>query len=382
MSSASTDPTRLLRQPDAVDPYPVEPSDDELAEQAGIPRTSVLRFDLNTLAGGALPAAVAGLRSYEPDRLPEYGDQGLRELRGAIASVIGVTPERVVPGAGADELIRLLTTAVVGPGDAVVIATPTFAMYDVEARLAGGRVVAVERMQPDQRQRAADLRRAATEWAARLVWICSPNNPTADAFSVDEIRGLAEGLDAVVAVDCVYQEFAEASAGVEPEAFSLAALQDELPNLVILRSLAKAYGLAGARVGYLVAHPALADRLSAARLPLPIGGPSEAAAIGALSDPAAARARHHGVIRERERLAGALAERGWRVLPSVTNFLLARPPDGLPAPHLAVRLLAAGIAVRSYPGGLLATWLRITVRTGADDARLLAAMDEISAATA
>ena len=379
MNERPPDPSRLLRQAEPIDPYPAEPSDDEIAERAGIPAASVVRFDLNTLAGGALPGAVRGLRSYHPDRLPEYGDQGLRELRRGIAAAIGVADRRIVPGAGADELIRLLTTNVVGPGDTVVIATPTFAMYDVEARLAGARVVAVAREEPDRRQPAAQLRRVAMEAGARLVWLCSPNNPTADRYSLDEVREVAEGLDAVVAVDCVYQEFAEASAGAEPEAFSLAGLQEELPNLIILRSLAKAYGLAGARVGYLVLHESLADRFTAARLPLPIGGPSEAAAIGVLADPAAARARHREIVRERRRLAGELESRGWHVLPSETNFLLCRPAMGLVATEIADRLLATGVVVRSYLAGLLVDWLRITVRTAAEDDRLLAALDAVLA---
>jgi histidinol-phosphate aminotransferase len=382
MDESPVDPARLLRDPDPVEPYPVEPSDEEVAAQAGVPVASVLRFDMNTLAGGALPGAVAGLRAYDPDRLAEYGDQGLRELRVRIGTVIGVSERRIVPGAGADELIRLLTTTVVGPGEAVVIATPTFAMFDVEARLAGGRVVAVERASPELRQSVSDLRRAVTESGARLVWVCSPNNPTADRYSLDEVRSLAAGLEAVVAVDCVYQEFAEAAAGVAPESLSLAPLQEELPNLVILRSLAKAYGLAGARVGYLVLHDTLADRLAAARLPLPIGGPSEAAAIGALVDPAEARTRHREIVRERERLAAALDARGWHVLPSETNFLLVRPPAGQVAGQLAEGLMARGIMVRSYPAGLLVDWLRITARTAADDDRLLAAIDAISGRSA
>ncbi len=136
------------------------------------------------------------------------------------------------------------------------------------------------------------------------MWLCSPNNPTGDAYLPDEVLRLADGLRAIVVVDAVYQEFAEASRNLAPESLSLVGLQAEVPNLVILRSLAKAYGLAGARVGYVVAQPELADRLDASRLPLPIGGASEAAALAVLADPDTARRRHRQIAAERERLVG------------------------------------------------------------------------------
>jgi histidinol-phosphate aminotransferase len=302
----------------------------------------------------------------------EYGDQAYRALRAALSRVTGAPPERIVPGAGADELIRLATTMVVGRGDTVVIPTPTFPMFAVEARLAGATVVEVRRRDPGERQAVAEIRRAAEDSLARLVWLCSPNNPTGDAYPMEEVAELADGLPAIVIVDAVYQEFAEASAGEPPEARSLLPLQDELPNLLILRSLAKSHGLAGARLGYLTVPESLAARFDGARLPLAIGGPSEAAALGALADPDAARARHRLIVSERDEMAGALADRGWRVLPSVTNFLLVRPVGSAEA--IAGALLRQGLVVRFYPAGPLVEWLRITVRAPAENERLLAAI--------
>ena len=365
----------LLRLADGVEPYPAEPSDEELARTLGLPPDRVVRFDMNTLGGGPLPGVVRALAEYDPSLVVEYGDQAYRRLRAAISRVTGAPANRIVPGAGADELIRLVSTSVVGPDDRVVVAIPTFAMYAVEARLAGATVVGVSRPHPSRRQEVSELRAAAERHDARLVWLCSPNNPTGDAYGPDEIASLADGLDAIVVVDCVYQEFAEASRGEPPESGSLLGLQERLPNLLILRSLAKAYGLAGARVGYLVVPDGLAGRFDAARLPLAIGGPSEAAALGALADPAAARERHEMIVRERDRLADALLARGWEVLPSVTNFLLVRPPD---AARLATALLAEGLALRSYPDGPLVDWLRITVRAGTDNDRLLDAISRLA----
>jgi histidinol-phosphate aminotransferase len=361
----------LLRLADGIDPYPSEPSDAALAAALGLPLRGLVRFDMNTLGGGPLPAVAKALADYDVDRVVEYGDQSYAALRAAIEATTGAPPHRIIPGAGADELIRLVTSLVIGEGDAVTIPTPTFAMFAVEARLAGGRVVEVPRRHPAEQQDVAAIRAAAEASRSRLVWLCSPNNPTGDAFSPETIARLADGLDAVVAVDTVYQELAEVDAGADPEAWSLLPLQERLPNLVILRSLAKAYGLAGARVGYLVVPEGLATRFEAARLPLAIGGPSEAAALGALSDPATARERLAGIILQRQRLAVALTGAGWEVLPSHANFLLVRPPD---APAVADSLLRRGLPVREYPSGPLAGWLRITARSATENDRLLGAL--------
>jgi histidinol-phosphate aminotransferase len=375
--SRTVDPTTLLRLPDAVDPYPIEPYDEELAASLGLSADALVRFDMNTLGGGPLPAVEAAVRGYDPARVVEYGDQAYRALRRAIAVSTGAPEHRVVPGAGADELIRLVTTMVVGSGDSVVVPTPTFPMFAVEARLAGASVLEVPRATPGERQPVATLRAAAEGHAARLVWLCSPNNPTADQYEPDEVAALADGLAAIVVVDAVYQEFAEATLGEPPETRSLVPLQDRLPNLVVLRSLAKSHGLAGARVGYLVVPEPLAGRFDTGRLPLAVSGMSEAAALAALAAPEEARDRHRHIVAERERMSAHLDGAGWHVLPSVTNFLLVRP-DGAAA--WAEALLSRGLVVRSYPAGALVDWLRITVRSPKENDRLLAAIGEIATA--
>ena len=369
--SAPARPTDLLRLREAVAPYPSEPSDEQMAAELGIPLARLVRFDMNTLGGGPLPAVVEALAAYDPTRVVEYGDQSYARLRGAIQGATGVPAQRIIPGAGADELIRLVTSMTVGPGDAVVIPTPTFAMFAVEARLAGARVVEVPRRRPSEWQRVEVIRATAEATGARLVWLCSPNNPTGDMYGPEEIATLVEGLPAIVAIDAVYQELAEVGVGMPPEGGSLRPLQERFPNLLILRSLSKAYGLAGARVGYLVVPDALASRFDAARLPLSIGGPSEAAAIGALSDVRAARVRLAEIVNERDRMFDAYGHLGWGVLVSHTNFLLVRPPD---AAGTAALLLARGLPVRSYSSGPLVDWLRITVRAPAENDRLLEAL--------
>lgn len=366
----TSNPHRLLRHPGPIEPYPLEPSDEEIAASVGLTADRIVRYDLNTLGGGPLPGVRQAWRDWDPGLAVEYGDLGYRRLRGAIGATVGVSPHRVVPGAGADELIRLVTQTVVGPGDTVVIAAPTFPMFGVEAGLAGARVHAVVREHPARRQATNMIRTAVEAQRARLAWVCSPNNPTGDAHPVAELRELAAGLEAMVVVDQVYIEFAAASGADGLDAIPLT---DELDNLLVLRSLAKAYGLAGARIGYLVVPESLAERFDALRLPLSVGAATEALALGALADPAAARERHAAIIRERDRLTDVLRRLGCEVLDSLGNFVTFRPPDGL---SLAAALLRRGLVLRAYEAGPMMGWLRATARAADENDLLIVALGE------
>ena len=377
-SIAADDPVDLLRRPEPVAAYPAEPSDEVLAELGGVGVADVVRADMNTLGGPPLSSISGALVGLDARRVVEYGDLAYDRLRRALGAKLGVPAARIIPGAGADELIRLVTTAVVGAGDAVIIPAPTFAMFAVEAQLAGARSIAVPRTDPGAHQSAASIRKAAQDESARLVWLCSPNNPTGDRYELDEIRAIADGLPALVCVDEVYLEFAEDSIGAEPESTSAIQLQDELPNVLVLRSLAKSHGLAGARFGYLVLPEGLADRFDAIRLPLSVGSPSEALALAALGGEESARSRRLEVIAARDRLASTLERLGCRVLPSVTNFV-AFLPSPRDAAAVDAALLARGIAVRRYESGPMAGWLRATARLELEESRLLAALREVLA---
>ena len=365
-----SDPLRLLRLRGPVAGYPLEASDAELAAAAGVDVERIVRYDMNTLGGGPLPGVRDAWRGWDPAAAVEYGDLGYRELRAAIGGVAGVAGHRVVPGAGADELIRLVTGAVVGPGDAVVVPTPTFPMFAVEARLAGARVVDVPRTHPGHRQPAAEIRAAAEREGARLVWLCSPNNPTGDPTPLDEVVEIADGLEAIVVVDQVYLEFAEAAGATGLDAIELT---DRHDNVLVLRSLAKSFGLAGARIGYLVVPETLAERFDALRLPLSVGLPTETLALAALGDPGAASARRAEIMAEQRRLADAARRLGCEVLDGLGNFVTFRPPD---ATALAGALLRRGLVLRAYDAGPMAGWLRATARAADENERLIAALSE------
>jgi histidinol-phosphate aminotransferase len=367
----SPDPARLLRLTGPVAGYPLEPSNEELAAIAGLPAEAIVRYDMNTLGDGPLPAVREAWRQWDPAAVVEYGDLGYRRLRAAIGEHAGVAPQRVIPGSGADELIRLVTTSVVGPGDAVVVPTPTFSMFAVEAALAGASVVAVPRAHPATRQPAERIRAAGQESSARLVWLCSPNNPTGDGMPLAEIVAIADGLEAIVVVDQVYLEFAIAAGHRD---LDVLALTDGLDNVLVLRSLAKSHGLAGARIGYLIVPESLAERFDALRLPLSVGLATEELAVAALADPSAAEARWAAIMSEQSRLADALRRLGCEVLDGAGNFVTFRPPDAV---ALADALLRRGLVLRAYDVGIMSGWLRATARGADEDARLIAALDEI-----
>ena len=259
----------------------------------------------------------------------------------------------------------------VGPGDSVVIPTPTFAMFSVEARLAGAGVVEVVRDDPGERQ-PVDVSGEAAERPAP-GWCGCARRTTPPAMGTPPTRSppWPMGCPPWWWSTPSTRRWRRSRWACHRRAPACCPCRTEFPNLLILRSLAKAYGLAGARVGYLVVPDGLAARFEASRLPLAIGGASEAAAIAALSDAAAARARLTEIVAQRERLAAAFGDLGWRVLPSLANFLLVRPPD---AHAIAGALLRQGLAVRSYPSGPLRDWLRITVRAPAENDRLLVAL--------
>jgi histidinol-phosphate aminotransferase len=369
--TVSHDPARLLRLAGPVAGYPLEPSNEELAAIVGLPPEAIVRYDMNTLGDGPLPAVREAWRDWDPAAVVEYGDLGYRRLRAAIGAHAGVAAQRIIPGAGADELIRVVTTAVVGPGDTVVVPTPTFPMFAVEAALAGASIVAVPRAHPAQRQAPEQIRAAAEEAAARLVWLCSPNNPTGDGMPISEIAAVADGLEAIVVVDQVYLEFSIAAGHRDFDALPLA---DRLDNILVLRSLAKSHGLAGARIGYLVVPDPLAERFDALRLPLSVALATEELAVAALADSAGAKERWAAIMREQSRLADALRGLGCEVLDGAGNFVTFRPPD---AASLADALLQRGLVLRAYDAGIMAGWLRATARGPDENARLIAALGEL-----
>ncbi|MCF7220803.1 histidinol-phosphate transaminase [Marilutibacter chinensis] len=319
-------------------------------------------LNANESAWDSPAAAGAGLRRY-----PEPQPQALRE---ALAGMYGVAPSQVLVGRGSDEGIDLLIRALCRPGaDAVVITSPTFGMYAVCARLHGARVVDVplldtaDGFECDFEAVAAASERAA----ARIVFLCSPGNPSGTLLPRDAIRRLASRLRgrAVVVVDEAYIEYAQAA--------SLASLLDEFDNVAVLRTLSKAHALAAARIGTVIAADALIGVLQRCQAPYPLPLPCVEAALAAVSR--AARdvtvGRVQATVDERQRLYAALRSLPGvrRAYPSRANFLLVRFDD---AGGVCRRLLDAGVVVRDMRAqDALGDALRISIGTPEQSAQVL-----------
>lgn len=318
---------------DGFQPYAWAPTAEEVAARRGLPVAQVLRFDANVPPLPGVPPIPLG-ESFS--RLNEYPEGTYRELRAAAASYAGVAPEQVVIGAGADDLIYLVARAYLAPGRRAAVERPTYPVYAIASRLEGAEVT--EELD-----------------GADVIWVCNPANPTGALREPEEIAALArEHPDALVAVDEAYYEYAGET--VVP-------LIEEAPNLLAIRSLSKAFGLAALRVGYAVASPQVAAELDRRRAPAPVATPAARIAAAALREP---RLDVEAERAERDRMRAALLAAGYDCPESHANFVYVRVPDGR---ALADRLEAEGLVVRRYPQAI-----RITVRLAAENDLILAAL--------
>ena len=326
--------------------------------------------------------ALRRLAQVPLNRYPQATSPRLRELLG---DMWGVAPRNVVVANGGDELLFNLLLAYGGQGRRLVNCPPTFSAYALYAELTATGVVSVPR-DPDTYEVDFDaLAQAAADPAACLVVLTSPNNPTGNLVRAEQVRRLAASTQALVLVDEAYAEFCD------PQA-SCMGLVSEFPNVCVLRTLSKAYALAGARLGYLICSDEVADAMLAVRLPYSVNSMSQAVAETVVQMRGEYAPVVAEVVRERERLGGLLAALGdelaakagvsaprLRVWPSEANFVMVRipgPAAGTPTADQIHELLAAdSILVRnfSHTAGLEGC-LRISVGKPEEDDELLASL--------
>lgn len=359
--------------PTAPTAYTWEATDAEVAARYGVPIERVVRFDLNTSpAPPALAARVLAAGRFDPP-ISEYPPSDYDRLMAAAAARYGVDPSELIVGAGADEVLDVVGKAFLPTGAVAVIPTPTYAMYRVLSEQRAARVIRVPRLTAADSW-AIDLpavREAARE--AAVVWLCSPNNPTALAEPTGSIERLLDGLasDAqsagrpspVVVLDEAYAEFAGAS---------LHALRSGYPDLIVVRTASKAYALAGLRVGFGIADPALIAKLLPYRPPASVSTVSAGVVADVLADASIAADNVAQISAERARLREALSGLGWSVGDSVTNFFLVDFGSPERSAMVAERFLTVGLVPRTFPADHpLASYLRLTVRNRTEDDRLL-----------
>jgi histidinol-phosphate aminotransferase len=359
-------PIRPREHLQTLTPYEWEASASEIAAAAGIAESAVIRFDTNTTAW---PPLAWEEISLDTPRLAanEYPHPSNEPLRSRLAELVGVEPEQVVVTCGADEALSLVANVFLGPGRRAIVADPSFSMFRVVSETVGATMLPIE-VGPDWDLPAAAVQDALQAPDVTVAWLCSPNNPTGRLLDGDVVAAAAAAApDTLIVVDEAYYEIAGQT---------VAHLLASHPNLLLIRTFSKGYGLAGARIGYAVGQRDVVQALEAVRLPQNMTVFGIMAAFRALADQAGLEARVRAIVAERERLAAALAARGWELVPSSANFVLARPPTA--ASELSHWLQGAGLIVRSYAHHpRLRDWLRIAVRAPAEDDRLLARLDEL-----
>lgn len=345
------------------------------------PRPAVAGLPAYVAGRKALGAQVAALASNESHfpplpkvldaiaeaagRVNRYPDMATTGLRDWIAVNAGTSPEAVAVGPGSVGVLAQLIQAFCDPGDEVVFAWRSFEAYPILCQIAGAVPVRVPLV--DERHDLPAMAAAITE-RTRVVLLCSPNNPTGTAIGEAELVDFLERVPSrvLVVLDEAYREFQGTAA---PD--SLGLLGSRFANLCLLRTFSKAYGLAGLRVGYALAHFGIAEGLRRTQIPFSVSAVAEAAAMAALASADEVAERVAAVVAERPRVEAAVRDLGWPVPQGAANFVWLRTDD-LTRERLVAAFDAADIMVRGYPGD----GVRITIADSASNDRVLAVLAE------
>jgi len=352
----------------SLEPYVPGKPIEEVEREYGVRDVAKLASNENAL--GPSPKALAAAREAA-GRAHLYPDGSAFFLRNALAAKFGVPAAEVVVGNGSNELIELIVRTFVLQGEEVLTSAQSFVAYRL-ATQAHGRVL-VEAPMRDRFHYDLDALRGRLSARTKVVFLANPDNPTGTWFLEDELVSFlgAVPADALVVLDEAYVEFVEA-----PGFQDSLALRRRFPNLVVLRTFSKIYGLAGLRLGYGFARPEVAGYLDRVRAPFNVNLLAQAAGVAALGDDAHVE-RSRALVRvERPRLAAGLAALGATVVPSQGNFLLADFP-GRPGRPLFESLLREGVVVRPVGGYGFPTAQRVTVGTRAENEKALAALKKV-----
>ena len=295
-------------------------------------------------------------------RYPDFDPQELLEKLAAFA---GWRADGVLAGNGSNELIEALLLVTVGPGTRVLVPEPTFTLYALMTKILGGELLPAK-LGPDFEYLPQDLVSTREALRPSVTIVCSPNNPTGSFLEPDDVAALCAGSDGLVVIDEAYHEFAGRS--VVP-------LLAHHPNLVVLRTFSKAMGMAGLRVGYLLASPELVREVNKARLPYNLNFFAQMAAIAALEERALLQERVDLLVRERDELYRRLAHlAGVRPYPSRANFILFELEDADPR-AVFEEIYQRGVLIRDVSASpRLSRCLRVSVGSEAENEAFLEAL--------
>lgn len=325
---------------------------------------SAIKLASNENPFDPLPSVAAALASGAllTNRYPDHRATAVRE---ALAARVGRTPEHIAVGVGSVGLLQQLFLTYVDPGQPVVYGWRSFEAYPIYTQTVAGVAVAVPN-RPDQTLDMAAITAAVTP-DTPLVLVTSPNNPTGTIVTHDELVALLDAVapTTLVVLDEAYHEYV-----TSPDAPDALALQARYPNLAVLRTFSKAYGLAALRIGYLIAHPDVVAAVDRVLVPFCVNGLAQAAALASLAASDELDDRIAATLAERDRLVAELTRRGAPLPDAQANFVWL--PVGAPALALAEALEARGVVTRPFAN----EGVRVTIGSPAENDRFLAAFDE------
>ncbi|MEV0728754.1 MULTISPECIES: histidinol-phosphate transaminase [Polymorphospora] len=361
-SPRSAEPQRLTRADlEALPNYVPGRSPADLARELGLPEA--IKLASNEVPYGPLPGVVGAVTDAVASA-HRYPDMGVVALRAALAERYGVAPDRIATGCGSVALCEHLVRATCLPGDEVLYSWRSFEAYPIIAATSGATSVRV----PNDAGHGHDLAAmaAAVTDRTRIVLVCNPNNPTGTSLRRAQLDRFldAVGDDVLVVLDEAYREFvtdAEVPDGIEEYA--------DRPNVVVLRTLSKAWGLAGLRIGFMVGQPAVAAAVRKVVTPFSTNLVAQAAALAALGQEDEVRRRCALVVAERDRVTEAMRKLVPDVPDSQANFVWLPLRDRAAAFGAACE--ARGVIVRPFPGD----GVRVTIGTPAENDAFLAAAE-------
>jgi histidinol-phosphate aminotransferase len=349
----------------AIAPYVPGKPVAETARELGIPEADILKMASNENPLGASPKALAAIRGAL-DELHYYPDGSGFELKRVLSRKLGVTAENIVLGNGSNDVLELVARAFLRPGDGAVYSQHAFMVYPLVVQAIGARGIEVP-----AKDFATDLEALGRAITAdtRIVFVANPNNPTGTFSPWTDVERFVEGVrgDVLVVLDEAYGEYLPDDLKSPTQGWLA-----RFPNLVVSRTLSKAFGLAGLRVGYGLADPRVAEVMNRVRQPFNVNHLAMVAACAALDDEEFIRRSREVNAAGLEQLGAGFERLGLEYIPSFGNFVTVRV--GPEAGRIYGEMLAEGVIVRPIAGYGMPEHLRVTVGLAEHNARFLAAL--------
>ncbi len=350
----------------AIAPYQPGKPISELERELGL--TGIIKLASNENPLGCSPHAVTAMHEAIKT-IALYPDGNGFELKDALAKRYRVAHNQVVLGNGSNDMLELTARAFLSPGDKAVYSDHAFAVYPLATQAVGATGVSVPAINFGHDLEA--MRNAAVEQGAKLIFIANPNNPTGTYLSGDALHKFLRALPAniLVLLDEAYNEYLP----VECRYDSVSWLR-EFPNLIISRTFSKAYGLAGARVGYALANAQVADMVNRVRQPFNVNSVAQAAAVAALQDEDFVRQTFELNQRGMKQITQGLSKLGLEYIPSFGNFVSFKIKD---AARIYRRLLESGVIVRPIASYDMPEYLRVSIGLETENQKFLSALQQI-----